>query len=856
MTAEFNRTAWRRIAGPVSSVALFAIAVWVLRRELQTYGLTDILHSLSDIPHHRLVAAIVFTVLSYAVTTGYDALALRYVRRPLAYRRIGLASFIGYAFSNNIGLSMIAGASVRFRLYSAWGLSAVEISQVVVFCTLSLWMGFLVLGGAVFLFQPETAAGLTHAPVISLRWIGLLFLLVAAAYMAVAVARKTPFQVRGWSFRWPGPDLALWQFVVGALDWCLAARVLHALIGWHMHLAFGHFLVIFLVAQLAGLVSQVPGGLGVFESVVVVMLSGRMPFPQIIGALLVYRALYYWAPLVVAALLLGLQEILRKKAHIRALGDFFGRWVSPVVPQVLGLTVFVGGAILLLSGATPALDQRLVWLKHHLPLFLLELSHFIGSVAGMGLLLLGRALQRRLDAAYVLTLILLAVGIASAIVKGLDYEEALVLLAITMALLPCRRYFYRKTALFTVSFSPRWVAAVLIVLGGSIWLGFYSYRHVEYADSLWWQFAFNGNASRFLRASLGAVVLGLYFALARLLRPAPHRPELPGTLQLETIWPLVQAASDPAANLVMLGDKYVLRHPDENAFIMYGIEGRSWIAMGDPVGPPELQAEMVWRFHELADLFGGRTVFYEVSHDSLHLYLDLGLSLVKLGEEARVSLPDFDLDCRAGKEQRYALRKLEKEGCRFDILPASAVAGSMEAIREISDAWLSRKNTREKSFSLGFFNPEYLKRYPLAVVYQEDRIVGFANLWQGAGCGELSMDLMRYLPEVSAGVMDYLIVNILLWGKARGYQWFNLGMAPLSGFEARTLAPLWSRLGAFVFQHGEHFYNFQGLRQYKAKFNPRWSPKYLVFPGVIALPQVIMNLSALIGGGFKGLVTK
>jgi len=115
---------------------------------------------------------------------------------------------------------------------------------------------------------------------------------------------------------------------------------------------------------------------------------------------------------------------------------------------------------------------------------------------------------------------------------------------------------------------------------------------------------------------------------------------------------------------------------------------------------------------------------------------------------------------------------------------------------------------------------------------------------------------MRYLEESPHGIMEYLFIQLILWGKKEGYHWFNLGMAPLSGLESLELAPLWNRLGAFVFTHGEHFYNFQGLRQYKEKFHPEWSPKYLACPGGMALPRIFTNLGSLISGGVKGVVSK
>jgi len=223
---------------------------------------------------------------------------------------------------------------------------------------------------------------------------------------------------------------------------------------------------------------------------------------------------------------------------------------------------------------------------------------------------------------------------------------------------------------------------------------------------------------------------------------------------------------------------------------------------------------------------------------------------------SKIGLASFSLEGGARKGLRYTQRKLEKEGCRFEVMPPESVAAHLDELKNISDAWLTTKSTREKGFSLGFFQPDYIRRCPVALMIRNERIEAFANLWTGAQLEELSLDLMRFLPQAPDGVMEYLFTCLMLWGKAQGYRYFNLGMAPFSGLENRALAPLWNRLGAFVFRYGEHFYNFQGLRQYKEKFDPQWRPRYLASPGGLALPQIFANLATLISGGMKGVVAK
>jgi phosphatidylglycerol lysyltransferase len=491
-----------------------------------------------------------------------------------------------------------------------------------------------------------------------------------------------------------------------------------------------------------------------------------------------------------------------------------------------------------------------------MPLPVIEVSHFLGSLAGGGLLILASGLQRRIDAAYFLAISLLTGGIIFSLLKGLDYEEALILTAMLAAFIPSRRYFHRHSSLFEHRFTAGWIAGITAVLIFSVWLGFFCYRHVEYKGDLWWHFAFSGDASRFLRATVGIMAMMLFYTLAKLLAPAkPNIAEICED-EINRVKTIVHNSPKTYASLAMLGDKSFLFSNKGNAFIMYGIEGRSWICMGDPVGDEDEYPELIWRFRELADEYHGWSVFYEVNTDQLHIYLDLGLSFFKLGEEARVNLKDFSLEGGHRKDLRYIVRKLEKEGYRFEIASRHDIPALLPDLKNISNEWLREKNTAEKGFSLGYFDEAYLKQFPVALVKRENRITAFSNMWTGLGKEELSIDLMRFYPDVAGGVMKYMFIQIMLWGKSEGYKWFNMGMAPLSGLKDQSLAPLWNRVGTYIFKHGEHFYNFQGLRQYKEKFGPEWRPKYLVCPGGLALPRILANIASITSGGIKGIINK
>jgi len=842
--------------GSLLAVPLFVLALWVLHHELKAHEIQDVLTYLKELPAARLSLALFLTILNYLIMTGYDFLGLRYIKHRLHYRKIALASFVGYAFSNNIGLSMVAGGSVRFRLYSAWGLSGLEIAEVVAFCSLSLWLGFLALGGAVFLFEPMVIPKTLHLPFNSVRPLGTAFLLLVFAYFLFCSLRKNPLRIRGWDFTLPPVKLFAPQMAVAFLDWCLAGSVLYALLPVIHGLSFSGFMGIFLLAQLAGLLSQVPGGLGVFETIIILLLSSHLRGPAVIGALLAYRCIYYMLPLMAAALLLAGEEVLLRKGKLQQVARTMGRWVSIAIPQVLAISVFVAGIILLFSGATPEIRGRVAWIGHFFPLLVIESSHFLGTLVGVILLILARGLQKRLDGAYILSTIFIGAGILFSLLKGFDYEEALILSLILTAFLPCRRYFYRKSSLLHEDIGLGWIVAIFLVIICSVWLGMFSFKHQEYSNDLWWRFTLYGGASRFMRATVGGIGLVLFLAVARLLSPRPPRGIRGSSSDLHEIDRIVKASLNTRANLAFLGDKDFLFGPGKESFIMYKVTGRSWVALGDPIGNENEWEELIWDFREMCDRYDGWTVFYEVGHEKLHLYLDLGLSPMKLGEEARVFLEDFLLTGNARRGFRNTLHKLEREGYIFEIVHQEDVPKMLPEFKTVSDAWLAEKHTREKGFSLGFFNADYLKRFPAGIVRKGERIVAFANILLSAEKEELTVDLMRYLPDIHRSVMDYLFIQLMLWGKQEHYVWFNLGMAPMSGLREHRLAPLWDRAGAFLFRHGEHFYNFQGLRDYKEKFGPLWAPKYLAAPGGFFLPRILINVASLVSGGLKGVVSR
>ena len=846
----------RQIASAAFTVAIAVIAVVVLRGQLAHVDLHEVRNAVGAVPTRDIILSVLLVTIGYVCLASYDWLAFRVVDRDVLPRQAFLTGFISYAFSNTLGFALLTGGSIRYRAYSALDVPLSEIALITVYSHLAFVFGAATILVVAGVFEYEQIAYAVSLPP-TLPW--LLAIVGAVAilgyFVLCALRGGGTFEYRRFSVPIPTLPIALTQWAVATIDVLAVSAALYLLVPVELPYGYLAFAGITVAAFAIGIASHVPGGLGVIEAVLI------SSVPQdakagLFAAVLLFRVFYFVLPLAIAGAFVTAEATFSGIGRITMFGGRAGTVVRAMAPQLIGAGVFLAGALLLFSAVTPAKVEHVAILRDILPLTVLEASHLISSIAGLGLLILSRGLMRRLAIAWRLTVAMLVLGIAVSLLKGFDYVEAALLSMVLVLVVSARPTFHRKSGFAAGTFSLAWIAAIGAILVIAAWFGFFAYRHVAYGNEVWWQFAWDGDAPRFLRATVVVGAAGLLFLVWRIM--APTRPPGPSAQAVPaSVRTLLAHAQDPEANVVLLGDKRLLVTPDETAFVMYQIQGSSWVALGEPVGTPEGKQEAAWAFRELVDSYGGMPVFYSFRADALPLFLDIGLTVTKFGEEARVPLADFSLDGPEYKDFRYAMRRAGREGASFEIVPKADIAPLLPELKDVSDEWLSDKSGGEKGFSLGFFSEDYLSNFDIAVVRAEGRIVAFANIMRsGAEKGEFAIDMMRHRKVSPYGTMDYLFAELMLAAKAEGYQWFDLGMAPLSGFEHHPLAPTWHKVGNFLFAHGSALYNFTGLRAYKDKFHPVWTPRYIALPGGFALPRVLMDCATLISGGPGDFVKK
>ena len=849
---------YRQPLGLAITLLLFAIALIACRHllsELDFYALHD---SILEVPKPALLGALGATIVGFIILLGYEWSASRYAGVNLPGRTLALGGFTAFAIGNAIGLSLLSGGSVRYRLYARHGLGASDVAHMTLFASLSLGCALPPLAALATLSNLPAASAALRLPESLLAGIALAILLLGAVLAVGIYRRRLPEQplrdnllvrVGRRTLRLPGRRLTFLQLIITALDVAAAATVLYLLLPEAP--PFGAFLLVYLLALAAGVLSHVPGGVGVFEAILLAAFADKLGAAPLAAALLLYRLIYVVLPMLVACVLLLINEAQRLFQTRQSL-----RVASGLAAPILAVLVFLSGVVLLFSGATPEIDTRLQHIGFLIPHRLVDASHFGASLIGVLCLLLAQGLRRRLSAAWMLTTILLLVGALLSLLKGFDWEEACLMTLTASLLAVFRRSFYRPSRLTELPFSPLYLVASVSVLGASTWLLLFAYQDVPYSHQLWWQFTLDADAPRGLRSLLGAAVLLLVVSLTWLLRTARPVIHLPTSDELDKAAKILMASSQPDGGLALTGDKALLFHPNDDAFLMYARRGRSLVALYDPIGPTQQRAEMIWQFRDLCDLHHARPVFYQVRAENLPYYMDIGLTAIKLGEEARVDLKRFDLEAK-GKEMkdlRYTWNRGTRDGLSLEIHePGQA---PMDELKVISDAWLTGKNVREKGFSLGRFSDDYLKHFRIAIIRFEGRPVAFANLLETYSHDLASLDLMRAHPDAPKLTMEFMMVGLIQHYKNHGYARFSLGMVPLSGLQPRRGAPLTQRLGSMVFRRGEQLYNFQGLRRFKDKFQPDWEPRYMAVPAGLDPLVALADTAALIAGGLTGLVKR
>jgi phosphatidylglycerol lysyltransferase len=840
-------------------VIIFICALIIVQNQLKDQDVNNILSTLQTTPIWIVLFAFALTFLNYIILAAYDGLALYFTgHTKIPLPKVIAAALLSYAISNNTGHAWAAGGSIRYRFYSKWGVPGWDILKISLFLAITYLLGALSLGFIGSLLLPLYSTHSSQDPQ-AIYWISVICGITLLAYWLAIWHWRKPVKIKGLELYLPSLRMTFWQTVVSGVDIILSSVVLWVLLLGKVDISFSGFVMVFVVAQVAGVISQVPGGIGVFEGAFLWLMSDIQGSDQhlvLIGALMLFRVIYFFIPLLLAGIGLFGYEIVNRQQTVNKKNSNLSRLFTAIFPRLYAYYLACVGSMLVVTGLFHD-HNAFSALKAFAPLPVTNISSLASCLFGLLLMFLARGIRLKIDAAWYSNLVLLGWGIIISLINGFNWSTAVIQMMLLVMMLPTRRRFRRLSSLLQMLHSKYWLATCTMVLSGSIWLGFFAYKGTENNIGIGKLVYSNSSLNDIWLLSL-MIVVPMGYGLWRLLSVAsPKFLAKPSAEELAEAKKILVQGSHTQGHLALLGDKYLLWNIERSAFIMYEVTAKFWIAVSDPIGDKAAFKTLLRLFQEQADRHGAKPVFYKVSADILPYYLDLGLSLFKLGEEAKVNLNTFSLQGKQFDAQRHRRNKFTKAGYQFEILSGQALNQALPCLRKISDAWLSNKQAQEKGFSLGFFDENYLRHTDVAVIKDDTGVIrAFANLWLTANHEELSIDLMRYDPNCQKGVMDFLFSELMLWGKAENYQWFSMGLAPLAGLEQFPLAPLWHKIGATIFDIGDQFYNFKGLQEYKAKYTPDWESKYLAAPGGLSVPIIMIIITCIISGGWHGVFSK
>lgn len=638
-------------------VVLLIGAIYVVQREFRHLKLADIRVALANIPNRALLLSFGYTLLAYGVLTFYDRLGTMYAGHKVLYRRVAFASFCAYALAHNLGFSAVSGAAVRYRLYSHWGLAPVQIAKVIGFCSLTFGLGGMVLGGSILFFEPRSIPLFgTLLPIWALWLVGGAMWGVVAVYIVISrVMGSVTF--RGHSFTLPGWRMAIVQSSLASADVAVTAAIFYALLPPVPGLTFLHFMAVYLASYSAGLLANLPGGIGVFDTAMLLGLEPYLSAPQILGGILIFRLYYYVIPLFLAGTLFAGNEILLRGGTLlqgRAIArrmQSLTRISEPdfAVGAATG-AVAMCGALLLSLGLLDA-QPDFSWIDPDFADMASNAGPFVPSLIGAALMVMAIGLSQRVVHAWwaTLALLLLAAGFTAA--QGDDLWIPAVLLLAALLVAPFRDAFYRHARLLTGPLHAEVLIPLLALAVCVAALAAFKPQVQLLAENSWWAIVLSPDVPNGLRVVMAVAVLLALLALWRLIRPR-HITWLPWAGEGRQRYASMGAVPPALADGIVLGEA-------GRSGIPFRRVGRVMLGLGDPVGLQGDRISAIWRLRDLALQEGRDAAIWRAGPGLLKVYSDLGLTALPLGQDGLL-LPESK-DDQPVQSDRYLCCVAERD---------------------------------------------------------------------------------------------------------------------------------------------------------------------------------------------------
>lgn len=809
---------WQTLIKLVLFISITSLVIVEITRLFKTISFDKIEEILGELSPLNVICLALFGFMAVAPMIFYDSILNKELNQKQTFSYLLETSWTINSLNNMIGFAGLIDIGLRYSFYgdeerpekSMQGISRV--------------IPYFMSGFSLFALISLVLTGLFPLSIgIKQYWP---VLLGASLYLPIVLFVSNR---KNWAyFGQLGGKTMLSLVLASALDWaCVLSFFL--LVGYILgyNLPIYDVIPLFMIAITIGIMSMIPGSLGSFDLIMVSGLVGLgLDKAQALSWLLVFRLFYYILPFCLGVVLFLKNMGGRLNEKYLGIPQKVIEALSSIV-LVWGLRLF--GFFLIVSAIVP---QEL----GHLPL-LKELSPSTGQfvfqvpsiVFGVLFFLLARLVRRRLKFTLMLANVLSVTSLIYLNIGSFSLISSIFLIKLLSLIWWKKDTFVRRHYIYA------WEDCCkdIIYIGGTLFLTLlllghlnphhvFELKHLSHLVTHWIHLL-----------GLSLILVMLYILV---LRESNQMKENFGDVfdkQRYQDFIATIPNSNLDAALAFLGDKYLYWYREDGqdkVVFQFVIENNKCIVMSDPLAQLGYLEKGLSQFLSDAEAANVAVIFYEVNQEMTLLLHEYGYDFMKFGETAQVSLDEFTTEGKHGKKFRTVVNKLENKGYQFQVLQPTFDKKLLNTLKEISNSWLDGR--QEKGFSLGYFDEKYIQLAPIALVRdKEGKVQAFVTFLASNGPNEASIDLMRYdLKTAPNGIMDYLFVKLLLHFKEEGVTFFDLGMAPLSNVGTEKHSFLQEKVAYLIYAFTNRFYSFSGLRQYKQKFNPIWSPRYVAYP--------------------------
>ncbi|MEJ7464212.1 bifunctional lysylphosphatidylglycerol flippase/synthetase MprF [Staphylococcus saprophyticus] len=837
MTQE-NKSKLLSILKFVFAATLFVFVVFTLYRELSTINFKDTLMQFGKINRLWLVLLFAGGGASLLILSLYDIILVKSLKLDIPLTKVFRVSYIINALNAIVGFGGFIGAGLRAFVYKNYTEDNKKLVHYISVILISMLTGLSLLSILV-VFHVFNASDMLDR-ISWVRWILYIVALFLPIFIIYTIMKPADKNNR---------FMGVYCTLVSCVEWMAAAVVLYfsaLIVG--IDISFMNFIGIFIIAALSGLVSFIPGGFGAFDLVVLLgFKSLGVSEENILLALLLYRFAYYFVPVAIALVLSSFEFGNTAKKYIEGskyfvpakdVTSFLMSYQKDILSKIpsfsLAILVFLTSVIFFINNLTIIYDG--LYDDNH---FVYYITLSVHTSACLLLMLNVKGIFKQSRRAIIFAIISVVLIFAATIYTYASFLLLTWLVVIFVLLI----IVYRRAKVVKRPLRLKNVFLIVIISLIVLYI-----NHIIISSTLYALDVYNLEVdTTVLRYYFWITIALITLIVASIAWLFDYRYSKSNQNKDLTICEQIihEYGGNYLTHLIYSGDKDYFVHDNESAFLMYRYKSNALVVLGDPVGDASSFESLLEAFYEYAEYYGYDIIFYQVSDRFMPLYHNFGNQFFKLGEEAIIDLTTFTTSGKKRRGFRATLNKFDDLNINFEVIEPPFSKEMIETLQHVSDQWLDGRN--EMHFSVGQFSEEYLSKAPIGIMRNEDgKIIAFCTLMPTYFNDAISVDLIRWLPELDLPLMDGLYLHMLSWGKEKGYRSFNMGMATLSNVGQLHYSYLRERLAGRVFEHFNGLYRFQGLRRYKEKYGPNWEPRFLVYRKDASLWQSMIKVMRVI----------